>query len=1637
MKKCISRNCALTIVLVLVLGLFVPAVSAADEAIQIPLSYYDSTTCKVSDGGGTYHNNYPLDGDFTTYYKSLMTTGGYYTVALDGLYELSTMKIYQGYARSDYSRMNKVYISEDGESFTEVTDVSISATSWLTNAETNFVTVARIDYVFSAGTKAKFVKVTNDLTSPTEVSMAEMRIYGVKQKEPVTPELTALTVSSGELSPAFNKAVTDYTVSVGSLKDAVPEISAAAAEGCTITVTQPCQENGYVGTVLVYETANAENQKTYTITVTEVKEPVSIPLSYYDSTPCKVSDSAGSYDKLYPLDGDFSTDFKSTSVVGGYYTVALDGEYELSTMKIYHNYARSDYSRLNKVYVSDNGTDFTEIIGVEIRATSWLNSAETNYNQVVRVDYTFPKGITARYVKVSNDLKIDTEFRMTEMLVYGFNEFDVTAVAMNISADSGILSPTFNMAVTEYELSVSILSDARLPKLTATVGSRCTAEITQPNSDNGYVGTILVYEKGNRSNSKTYTVTLKEAEWIAPQLSELTSNCGTLSPAFSAEVYDYELLVDNFESFATLSAKAISGCSFTISQPYPKNDMTGQITVWQDAIPDNKAVYTIKMVSERDTHKLNMTYVDSSPCKGSDVAGSYDVQNPIDGILTTSFRSASVVIGGFYTVALDCTYELTTMKIYQDYGQLNGDWIYRLNRIEVSDDGEHFTPVEGVKISSSNTWLRTSETDYNPLARIDYVFPDGVKAKYVKITNDYENAVDFRLNEIYLWGTEVAGFDETALKQLDSSISITTPAFDKNVTEYSLTVDSLAPEKLPAFTAKAARSGDTVTAVQPSAQNCYTGTFTVTNQNDEQDQKVYRVWLTTKNPELSEAYITDQNLSAIRRDIYSLTDGVYLLGGKLYRVSWSCDSDHVDVKTGRVMRQDEDETVHITAQLQEVDNSQNKIQKVFTLTLLANEIKSPVLVLQDDFRSLTDGSSDFEGDIQKDGDALIMKGEASYESKLTLEDIRLGNRLMFDFEIQRDDMATGSATLRSGSQIGLMIHWNEDGYGVTSGEMKTTYMQTDAKKIRFRLELLEDTFNLLADTGEGYYVSVMQDAEYIQPIQKGLDAVKFATTGGTTAISSVITYVSAYNICGILTEGIGFDAISDETPLHVTKNLRLLKGTIGGADLAWHSSDDAVVNAVTGAVSVPNAGRYVDLTLLVKYGEHSAERTFRLHVGGQNLLKGAQVSATAAALGTDRAANLLDESAGTAYIVQNSNTYEIDIKMGQEKSISHIDIFPADTQDKIEAFNVLVSTDGRNFSQVYMGKALTEFCSIPIPIAKAKQIKLIVEKTSGGSTGIAEILAFYQPTALQLAAADLTSIQMPSEWKETVTLPLTGENGSSFSYSCNLSAASFTKEDNQILFNIGNVKYDTVAVVTVQAQNGSEIATKTFVVKVSGKLSGGASGGSSASGGGGGSSSGGGSAFLNVSFSPSEAAQTAADKSNIEDEISKSWAKDEIGYLYKKGIVKGSGESLALEETVSRAEFIAMILRAQGIPISSYTGVFSDVSASAWYADTIETACQIGLLEGFGGKARPDDSVTREEMAKILIKALGVTAEADSVGFNDEAQMSPWARGFVQKASAMGLIKGYEDNSFRPQNGLKRAEAMVVVYRLLMALQEG
>ena len=171
------------------------------------------------------------------------------------------------------------------------------------------------------------------------------------------------------------------------------------------------------------------------------------------------------------------------------------------------------------------------------------------------------------------------------------------------------------------------------------------------------------------------------------------------------------------------------------------------------------------------------------------------------------------------------------------------------------------------------------------------------------------------------------------------------------------------------------------------------------------------------------------------------------------------------------------------------------------------------------------------------------------------------------------------------------------------------------------------------------------------------------------------------------------------------------------------------------------------------------------------------------------------------------------------------------------------------------------------------------------------------------------------------------------------------------------------------------------------------------------------------------------------DELSGHWGESEIRPLLESGVVKGDGNSLNLEGKVTRAEFITMLLRGIDIEIVEFADCVEDVQKTDWFADYIQTAVNNGFLQGYEGQLRPNDSITREEAAKVLVSVFNSHYETEiehsEITFIDEENISPWAKESVAKAAALGFIKGFETGEFAPLENLKREQAMVMVYRLL------
>ncbi len=115
----------------------------------------------------------------------------------------------------------------------------------------------------------------------------------------------------------------------------------------------------------------------------------------------------------------------------------------------------------------------------------------------------------------------------------------------------------------------------------------------------------------------------------------------------------------------------------------------------------------------------------------------------------------------------------------------------------------------------------------------------------------------------------------------------------------------------------------------------------------------------------------------------------------------------------------------------------------------------------------------------------------------------------------------------------------------------------------------------------------------------------------------------------------------------------------------------------------------------------------------------------------------------------------------------------------------------------------------------------------------------------------------------------------------------------------------------------------------------------------------------------------------------------------------------------------------------SQSSGFTDVASGAWYNNAVSTLTRAGILDGYeDGSFRPNASITRAEFTKIAVSFFKHVGGASSNPFNDVPD-SAWYAEFVKAAAELGLIDGYEDGTFRPNAPITRAEACTIVNRTL------
>ncbi|WP_313642020.1 S-layer homology domain-containing protein [Paenibacillus sp.] len=150
-----------------------------------------------------------------------------------------------------------------------------------------------------------------------------------------------------------------------------------------------------------------------------------------------------------------------------------------------------------------------------------------------------------------------------------------------------------------------------------------------------------------------------------------------------------------------------------------------------------------------------------------------------------------------------------------------------------------------------------------------------------------------------------------------------------------------------------------------------------------------------------------------------------------------------------------------------------------------------------------------------------------------------------------------------------------------------------------------------------------------------------------------------------------------------------------------------------------------------------------------------------------------------------------------------------------------------------------------------------------------------------------------------------------------------------------------------------------------------------------------------------------------------------------------STDTFAPQKSVSRAEFAAMLIRSLGLVAGNTTTAFSDVSDLSWYAADARAAAALGLVQGYeDGTFRPNASFTREQMAVMAARALkllnlGAGTNPGTNAFTDSSSISSWAKEAVYVLTAKEIMKGQSAGNFAPGNDTIRAEAAVILARLL------
>ena len=556
---------------------------------------------------------------------------------------------------------------------------------------------------------------------------------------------------------------------------------------------------------------------------------------------------------------------------------------------------------------------------------------------------------------------------------------------------------------------------------------------------------------------------------------------------------------------------------------------------------------------------------------------------------------------------------------------------------------------------------------------------------------------------------------------------------------------------------------------------------------------------------------------------------------------------------------------------------------------------------------------------------------------------------------------------------------------------------------------------------------------------------------GEVTITSTNIVTDEYGVIDINLNNIGyFDAFAKNI---VKNDVSMVKDTVIPVNVVWTSSNtDLFTN--DGKVTKPDAHSFVDVTLTLTSNVDSKvvrKVTKRVAIAcpaERNLAVGAAVTTSVTEKPGYVKAYLTDGDIETAYATSYTNKKPVlTIDLGSEKYFNTIYVNEdfANYEKSLKAYSIAYSLDGETWVDLKSGVITgVESSVIGFNTVYARYIKFVAEECYEKDLYLNEIEVYLFVSSYELMKLDVEAIDLGigSTVKDDLVLPLKGSFGTDFVWS---------SSHPDVISTTGKVTRgdeNVTVILTVTGQFDGKTYSKEFAAYVPSKSAAGAKpvGGSGGSGGGGGGGVGTGTSTL-----PGYVETDVKEEVKVEEEPvvtvntfadlpANHWAYENVMKLKELGVIDGVGDNkFNPAGIVTREQFLKMLVEATATPDSANAVKFADVDASAWYAPYVAAGVDAGLINGITDDTFGVGSeIKRQDMAVMIARILNaknIPVTQTSEVFDDDNNISDYAKNAVYLVRDAGIINGYNNNQFSSATSLTRAEAATVIIKLLNILQ--